>query len=140
MLFVPNGFIVQEFVHPDIYAELKDSCWRLIDNRLLWTMQEIRKRFGKPVMVNNWHKDGDFKYRGLRPFECSVGSKWSDHKFGRGVDFDVAGKTAEEVRQDILKNQKTVDAYKHITVIEDNVTWVHLGFRNWSGGILVVSP
>jgi len=96
----------------------------LLDNRIPWILMALRNNFG-PVTINTWHNGGQFSYRGYRPWNVKVGKPFSQHKFGRGIDFDVKGMTAEEVREAIKKDQKFW-LEKGITRIEDKVSWNHL--------------
>ncbi len=63
-----------------------------------------------------------------------VGAKYSQHRFGRAVDFDVKGISAETVRNDIRKGY-----FSEITCIEADVNWVHIDVRN-ANRLLEVHP
>lgn len=102
--------------------------FQMLDPRLIITIDKIRERFGKPMIINNWAVSGLFHYRGYRPASPAIGSPLSQHKFGRAVDFDIEGHKAEEVRVDIIKN-KSHDDYKYIRGLEADVNWVHIDFR-----------
>ena len=101
-----------------------------MDWRVLYTADRIRERYGKPVRVNNWHyvKRGHiYRYRGFRPYAL-IGAALSQHCFGRGLDGDVEDVSAEEVRQDILKNPDC-ENFKYITALELGVNWLHFDCR-----------
>lgn len=131
--FIPSSkfFKITEFVPQEIYNKFLDSSWMLLDARILYSIEQLRINLNKPIIVNNWKSGGEFRYRGFRPIEYKC-SQFSQHKFGRALDFDVVGMTAEEVRLYILKNQSK---YKYITRIEDKVNWVHIDCANgaWNG-------
>lgn len=128
--YIPKYFKIQELVDPETFAALGTRCWILFRPELLWTIDEIRVFFDRPVLINNWIFGGTLKYRGFRPSSCKVGAKFSQHKFGCAVDFDVRDMTANEVRKKIMDNYKTSKAFQHITAMERNVTWVHIDLRN----------
>ena len=160
----PKWFKPEEFFPPEIIAintvsgKLKESIWRLMDWRILWTCDALRKRFG-PMKINDYLWGGANQYRGFRPFKALVNKdfakatggriispKWSSfssqHCFGRAIDANFKNYTAEEVRQSILHDSKSTD-YVFITCIENGVAWVHFDCRSWDkakNGILVVNP
>lgn len=125
-------FVEQEFVPPEVYNDLIDEKYSLtsiIDSKLLWTADKIREFFNKPMTINTWHKKGEFSLRGFRPKNCSIGAFRSQHKSGNAIDFDIQGLTADQVRNVILKNQKTYDGFKYITRMEAGVNWVHIDLK-----------
>lgn len=101
--------------------------WSLLDDRIIWTADKLRERFGKAI-INNWSFGGDLQFRGFRPLGSSVGSALSQHKFGRAIDINFESATAEEVRQD-LKTVGKIGAYKYITACEERTGWNHFDCR-----------
>jgi hypothetical protein len=131
MIFKPKYFKIQELVDPDTLTRYgEDYCWKtFFDKRLLIQIDLLREYFGKPITINNWNEGGEFKYRGFRQSNCTVGATNSQHRFGRAVDFDVQGLTADEVRKEICKF-KYLPSFKFISRMEDLVTWVHIDCAN----------
>lgn len=104
----------------------------------------IREFFDTPMLINNWYWGGDLQYRGLRPFNSSVGASMSQHKFGRAVDFNLTGYTPDEIRAIIIENKDKFLA-KGWTTLESGVyapTWVHIDMRNndSSTDIRIIKP
>lgn len=130
--YTPKHFAVQEYIPPEIYNALGDKSILLMDYRVLKTDDSIREHFGKPIIMNTWHnkklveKYGVRKYSGFRQAECTIGSVFSQHKYGRASDKIMLYLDIEEVRKEILKNQKH---FPYITVIEDKVSWLHTDCR-----------
>lgn len=122
-------FKIQELVDPETYKLLGENAWSLFDPYLLSTMDRIRQRYNVPVTVNNWHTGGPFKDRGFRSSDSKTGAKFSAHRTGKAFDFDVEGKTADEVRKDILDNKEHID-FMFINRIEIGVPWVHIDLAN----------
>lgn len=132
----------QELVHPNIFKKPPVTGFAILfDPRMLITLIRLRERYGKAITTNNWHRGGSFQNRVLRPFGSipAGGSSFSQHFFGRAADLDVAGMTAEEIRQDVKKHPKD-KAFEFITCIEDKVNWFHFDCRTpfhsgqtWSG-------
>ncbi len=118
-----------------------DTLWFMFDNRLLWTADQLRIRYGR-MSVNTWHWGGSSEYRGWRPWDCGIGAFLSQHKFGKALDLLPTEITSEKIRKDIKKDQNQ-NEFKYITCIEDNVIQLHLDVRNWNRtkhGILIIKP
>lgn len=124
--YTPKHFKIQELVPKSIYASLGSRSLIVMDPRILYTIDLIRDHFGKPITVNSWMWGGSFDQRGFRDY-MNVGAKYSQHRYGRAIDFDISALTAEEVRQELIKQK---DKFKYITTIEKDVLWVHMDCRN----------
>ena len=87
------------------------------------------------IGVNNWHEGGPFSQRGFRD-DPATGSTFSQHRFGRALDFDVVGMAADEVRSWILNHVKELP---FITRMERDVNWVHIdcAAEDIKGGIIL---
>lgn len=149
--YTPTGikyFDWKELVPPEIYNNPPPVGFAILfDPRMLLTLVRLRERYNKPITCNNWANKGPFRYRVLRPMGVvpAGGSKFSQHFFGRACDLDVAGMTAEEIRQDV-RNNPNDPAFEFITCIEDKVTWFHFDCRtpihngvSWTG-VKFVNP
>ena len=121
-------FAIHEVVPPGVFHSRGEKGWELLDERLLITLDRLRKRYG-PVTVNNWYWDGEREWSGLRTKESPFYSPFSQHTFGRAADCLFNNLTAEEVRQDILA-QPDNSAFKLIGSIELGVSWLHFDVRN----------
>jgi len=122
MYYVPKYFKAYELLPPDIFEKYGVDGLYLIDDRITWTLDQIRDTIKKPITVNNWKFGGQFSQRGYRT-DPNVGVKFSPHRFGRGVDFDIAGVTAQEFRN-MVRSLKINLPY--ITRMEDTVNWIHI--------------
>ena len=131
---IKQYFDIRELVCRHVYNKHKENAWDFFDPRLLEIMLWIRENIGRPIYVNNWDSNGQLTQRGLRCNLCSlVRSKTNAqslyltaHSQGMGVDFDVKGMTAEQVRQWIKANESKLP---HPIRLEKDVTWVHLDVR-----------
>jgi hypothetical protein len=142
MYYKTKHFDLKEFFDDSTYKKLAGSnvLSGLIDDRILITMDNIREYFDTQVYINNWMHGKSFRFRGFRPSWCDVGSQHSQHRYGRAVDFDVVGIPAEEVRKEILVNQKK-EEFKYITAMEYGTNWVHIDCRNIDcSGIKLFNP
>lgn len=144
-MHIPGYFKLYELLPKDFYNKYLsykgDNLWFLFDDRLLKCADRLRERYGK-MIANTWYWGGKHQYRGWRPFDCTVGSAFSQHKFGRALDLVPDECTAEEIRKDILQS-KNQDIFIDITCIETKVSWLHVDVRNWdkpNKGIFLVNP
>jgi hypothetical protein len=101
-----------------------------MDERILMSIDAIREYFAVPVVINNWAAGGSYMYRGLRTQNCQQYTPNSQHSFGRAIDFDVMGETANYVRGIILSNRAR---WPLITAVELNVDWIHIDSRDGTG-------
>ena len=123
--YKPKFFKTEELVDPDTFAAFGERSLMFLDIRVLKLIDAIRIYFNSPMTINNWHTGGGFKNRGFRNPKSTVGASYSQHRFGRAIDFDVRGKSAEQVRQIILKNQH-IYPFTEITRMELGINWVHV--------------
>lgn len=125
--YKPKNFCAEEFVPPRVFHALGAHRVLLVmDLRILITADAIRDYFGRRVTINNWKWGGDRTLSGFRPADTPIGALWSQHKFGRAIDCLVDDVPAEEARQAILANRRR---FPLITVIEDDVSWLHVDCR-----------
>ena len=120
-------FTLFELVCPHVLAKYGERAWMFLDSRLILNLDTIRERIGKPIYVNR----GNLTQRGLRCPQCQIVKDkfeagvlyMSAHTFGKAVDFDVEGMTAEEVRGWLKEH----GAYLPYPIrVESDVNWVHL--------------
>lgn len=153
---ISKNFIIQEFVPKQTFEHFGESSVWLIDPKLINLMQQIRDYFGKSITINNWHSGGNFNYRGFRDdsfyyqwdnnlsaYKSKSKGKFSQHRMGRAVDFNIDGITPDEVRAEFMKNESQW-LEMGLTTIEDGKfapTWVHLDIRfTGKNSIFVVKP
>lgn len=124
-------FRIEELVPRETFRQLGGLAWILFDNRLLYTLDCLREYFDFPLIVNDWKWGGTNHFRGFRPSDCTVGVKYSQHRFGRAIDLKPGHNgincTAEYMRLEIIANSKL---FPHITSMEDGVSWLHFDIRN----------
>lgn len=129
-------FIIQELVSPEIFKELGENAWSLIDDSMKdaldGTREHFANKYGKSakMIINNWHKSGPYRYRGLRPENCKVGAPSSQHKKRplNAVDFDVIGLTDDQVKDEILANETKFYAmgWRRMESRKFATGWTHL--------------
>lgn len=134
MATIKDYFDIRELTCPHVYDKFREYAWNFFDPRLLDTLLVIREKIGKPIYVNNWDMGGNFSQRGFRCNICPLVKEKTAleklyvtaHNQGMGVDFDVKGMSAEEVRKWIVDNKIFLP---HQIRLESDVNWVHLDVR-----------
>ncbi len=139
--YKPTYFKTQEFVDKATYEKRGEQSLQLIDVRMLWTMDEIRKYFNKSITINNWHTGKNRQWSGLRTSTSTEYSVYSQHSFGRAIDFLVTGMNPADVRR-VIKENANKEPFQYITAIEDfpNMSWIHIDCRTWDkakNGLLI---
>lgn len=135
-------FGIKELVCPHVYEKWGERAWQFLDDRMLANLLFVREGIGKPIVVNNWAKGGQYSQRGLRCNTCQLVIEKTDlrkvylsqHIFGKAVDFNVVGMDAESVRQWIKAHEAELP---YPCRLEEGVSWVHLDTLN-KGGIKVL--
>jgi|GEM_PF-477956 len=154
--FIPDQriFKPQEIFPPHIIKQhlregdwIDPQIWRLMDSRVLWTAEQLRKLFG-PMIVNDYMWGGVFDDRGYRDpmtlidhayykesgeIRASWSSFTSQHCSGRALDSSFKNILAVDVRSYIISNQNK-EEFKYITAIEKEVSWFHFDVRNFKAG------
>lgn len=121
-------FIVQELVPKSVYLLRGDRAIEALDPRILIFIEQLRKHLRKPIIINNWFWGGKFQQRGLRTSDSDVYTAFSQHTFGRALDFDVVGMTPKEVHDFIIRNRNEWWC-QCITFIETGINWNHVDCR-----------
>ena len=128
-------FHIKELVCKHVYEKHGDKSWQFFDPRMLAVLLDIRELIGKPMVVNNWAKGGNYSQRGLRCNICSLVKEKTSlekvyipaHAQGTGFDFHVPGMTSEEVRKKIERKQVLL-SYP-IRIERGTEGWVHIDVR-----------
>ena len=125
----PRNFAVTELVPPEIYNVMGENSLLVLDDRILRIADAVRDYFDVPVTINNWRLGGPFSQRGFRTQQQAGGADHSAHYYGRAIDFDVQGMTADHVRAEIIAERNHGD-FSLITGMEIGIEWVHLDCDN----------
>lgn len=133
-------FKAYELVDPVTYARMGENALTLFTEGIKESLDNVREFLGRALLVNNWHRGGPYRWRGLRtPERCiELGAPHSEHRYDHthlvdAIDFDVSGLSAESARAKILADQDN-PLLLHINRLEGNIRWVHMD------GKLLVEP
>ena len=122
----------KELLPKSIYAKYGDNGLRYLDSRIVACLQYLRKVIDKPFNINN----AQFDARTIRLPEHKEYSQFSDHSWGRAIDFDVQGVDSLSVQRIITKDiiQSAELKKLGLTAIEDGtVGWTHISCANFDG-------
>lgn len=121
-------FKIEEFFPPSMLLKYSEErLWSLLDDRIVWTADQLRDRFGKAI-INDLPFGGQNQFRGFRPFDCKVGAELSQHKFGRAIDITFEDYESAYVRR-YIRYHPSLPCFQYITFVEDNVSWLHIDCR-----------
>lgn len=125
---ISKYFKIYELVDKATYKERGEKAWELISPALIESIDKIKERFPEGSMtINTYFWEGIRNWSGIRTKESPDYSKYSQHTFGNAIDAIFSDYSAEEIRQDIIKNP---DIYPHIKGIETDISWLHIDVRN----------
>jgi len=122
-------FDIRELVDKATYNKFGELAFMFFDTTLLKVIDAIREYLNVPITINNWHVGGPYDSRGLRTPTDTTGATYSQHRYGRALDFSAKGYTAEQIRK-IIKDHENEYPFSEITAMEKDVSWVHIDFRN----------
>ncbi len=145
MLYRPQFFTITELVCPHVYNKFGGLAFLFLDERIVITIDTIRRLINKPITVNTWADGGEFSQRGLRCNLCSLVKDktlanqlyMSAHVLGMAMDFDVENMTADDTRLWIALNK---DKLPYNMRLEKNVDWVHLDVYNNGNKLTFFEP
>ena len=126
-------FSIIELLASEILAICSESlCWQMITRKAKTGLDYLREDLGTPIYINS--KKYNFNYSGVRPVNCKIGAKYSNHKNGDTFDLKTFDNDELEVLHNlIIENWKEYS----ITRIENpEVTmprgWLHVQFGDVS--------
>lgn len=125
-MYKPEFFSIEELVPRAVYEARGERAWELLDDRMLITLDALRNAFGA-ITVNNWHKNGDRNWSGLRTADSPYGTEFSQHRFGRAADCLFHHEKVEIVREVILSEK---NRFEYINSVELDTSWLHFDVRN----------
>lgn len=131
---IKNYFDIRELVCQDVYRRHGERAWQFLDPWMIDDLLYIRQGMAAKITVNTWMNGGLYSQRGLRCNLCSLLANktkrgvlyLSAHQQGMAVDFDVEGKTADEVRKWIGQHAAVLP---HPCRLETGTSWVHMDVR-----------
>ena len=106
--YIPKHFKAYELVDRKTYSIRGEKSFELIDSRILYTIDMLREYYGVSIIINNWKFGGEREWSGLRTKESPYYSDYSQHSFGRAVDFLIKGIDSKIVRNNIKNNPNII--------------------------------
>ena len=122
---------IKELVDKDVYKLIGENAIKLIDSRLLVTIEQLENFFACTLICNTWSfKSTTYGYwvdRCYRNAMTVVGKLNGAHPKGMAIDFDLYKNNLRLdpnfVRQQILDNIKL---FPFIRCLEVDINWVHV--------------
>ena len=122
-------FVTQELVPPGLFQRYGDQSIRYFDIRILEVLERIREWVDAPMTINNWSRQGNRQWSGIRTPDSPYYSLGSAHSWG--LAFDAVGSwEPDDVRAAILSEQLMLP---HPVRLELGVSWLHVDVMNISG-------
>ncbi len=138
MIYTPKHFSAKELVDPHTYAKYGEAAFMFLRPELLIALDKLREFFGVPVYVNDWDRDGQYHWSGLRTIECTIGATLSAHRLGAGSDLKIKGVDPAVAQKEIIANQLKFPEIRRME--KDTATWSHIDVIEWEGsGILLIA-
>ena len=121
-------FQIHEIVPANLFNLVhEDLLWRMIDDRLVETIDTIKEKFPNGSMtINNYKWNGSRGWSGIRTTDSPWYSKGSQHTLGMAIDAVFSKYSTDEVRNYIVANPKE---FPHIRRIEAGVDWLHFDMK-----------
>jgi len=120
-MITAKHFDIRELVPKHVYDDRGIKAWRLLDPKLITTLDALREAYG-PMTVNNWHWGGNAQWRGLRTSQSPIGSQYSQHRYGRAADVTFRDRISASIRFEIMDNP---ELFPFITELETDIKWFH---------------
>ena len=127
-----SKFKLYELVPQELYDTIHpDVLWNILDDKLLLSIDAIKKKFPLGSMsVNTYKWGGTRNQSGLRTKHSKYYSKSSQHSIGKAVDCIFTAYPTDSVRKYILGHPTL---FPHIGGIELGVSWLHIDVRKRKG-------
>lgn len=129
-------FEIRQLVPPEVFTSRGESAWELIDQRLIFTLDDLWTEIGEFV-VNDWHVGGQYKESGLRDADTGTGAKYSQHKFGRACDCKFKTVKPIDAYQYVMANHEKFPYLSTVEDIESTPTWLHVDVRNHNDKVVI---
>ncbi len=144
---ISNHFDVRELVPPEVFQIFGENSAWFVSPQLLQVLDLLRFKLARPIIVNDWHVGGQYKYSGFRPRHCSIGAAYSMHRMGLAADIKVQGLSPKDMLAAVLDSRNVLMPLGLSTVENINFTptWLHIDCRPRTerhpvDGFLIVDP
>lgn len=141
-------FKIQELVCPHVYKKYGDKSWEFFSEEFLKDLDTVREVLGVPIIINNWHVNGQYKESGNRCQFCSIVAKkitnkelnMSMHNLYRAFDLKPKNLEIKKAVEMIMDNVHRFKVIKRIENPDYTLTWLHLDTKGHHKGIRIFNP
>lgn len=120
----------REFVSPIVFNACRVAgidAITLFDDRVISAFKRLKIKY-PDIYVNNWHAGGNLKQCGFRD-DIKTGAKYSQHRYGRGLDIHATKSQLIEIYRDIVRNRHQWPEITCVEDIRDTNGWIHIDCR-----------
>ena len=136
-----KNFIIQELVTPRTYAKLGEHAFKMFDEKVLQSLDNLRTDYGKALKINDWSRGGRYSESGLRDIHTSTGASKSSHKFGYAFDLKHYDESDVKPLQEFVKKFGATYGIKRVEVFSHTPSWCHIEFtRDFVESIYFFNP
>lgn len=141
-------FKIQELVCQHVYKKYGDKSWEFFSEEFLKDLDTVREVLGVPIIINNWHVNGQYKESGNRCQFCSIVAKKitnkelniSMHNLYRAFDLKPKNLEIKKAVEMIMDNVHRFKVIKRIENSDYTLTWLHLDTKGHHKGIRIFNP
>lgn len=141
-------FKIQELVCQHVYKKYGDKSWEFFSEEFLKDLDTVREVLGVPIIINNWHVNGQYKESGNRCQFCSIVAKkitnkelnMSMHNLYRAFDLKPKNLEIKKAVEMIMDNVHRFKVIKRIENPDYTLTWLHLDTKGHHKGIRIFNP
>ena len=125
---------IRELVDHQTFFTLGQKSWKLIDMRLLETLNQIKEAYGYTMVINTWFMKnyktfGDIReFSGYRPNTSTVGKPDGAHYRGMAADILFYDAKGVFISSDVIRAKIMADIhlFPWIRCLEVGISWVHI--------------
>lgn len=131
---ISENFYLDEFIHPEIYHRFGGDSKLYLSPNLVFLVQAIRTKYGKPISINTWATGGVRKNSGLRDYKNPLNGRLNRSRHYYGLCADMVCSDIKELQNHVNDNLE----YYHklgLRVVENfnhTPTWLHVSVE-WTG-------
>ena len=141
-------FKIQELVCQHVYKKYGDKSWEFFSEEFLKDLDTVREVLGVPIIINNWHVNGQYKESGNRCQFCSIVAKkitnkelnMSMHNLYQAFDLKPKNLEIKKAIEMIMDNVHRFKVIKRIENPDYTLTWLHLDIKGHHKGIRIFNP
>lgn len=133
----PKQFAVKELVPKTAIKRFGDNAIYLIDPLVLLSLQQLRNKFGRMVILNDYRQQSSLRTASYYGSDSAYANSYSMHKYGKALDIIPLDTPLDDIHDFMAKNP---DYFPFIHFVEvgmlkngKKISWLHIDTRNQPG-------